>query len=496
MQALIVRFSQKLLLLFLLIAASTSPLNAQAGVNRPRAAAPQATGKSVLNGKVVYKDNTQPLKGARVRIFTSSDAGFVAFTNDRGEFQVSNLAAGKYYVTVEGKGVAMQSGFGMRIPLPMTAIPRTEDFEEIVPKHDAEFMADGTNPVELKVKIPRGSTLSGKVLKPNGAPVAGVSVSFLSREGNSGPFNSRFSAQTDKDGAYKIEHLPEGEYLVAAATEDKNSNVDLRARMRGESQIVTYHPAATTIQQAQVVRVRPGDDVGGVNITLVARNSFAVSGTLLRQRDGTPMAGARVLLRNKDSEMGLALVPGMGQRTTFTDSEGRWSFSNVMEGSYVVTALAPAQREPRHPGEAPDREQLFRESRQRFLVAQQELLVAGADLSGVGLVISGPGAIVGRVETDNNAPLPEGLVLFVEMMGPATRPGPPLPVRVRPDGTFSFGDVQGGDVYVGFVLSPGSKYFIKSVRAIGGDPKRAPIRVTEGTEAGPVQIVILKELER
>jgi hypothetical protein len=492
-------------LLFLFIACAllsqASLTKAQSGVMRPRTSAPppshstvQATGQSSVKGRVFYKDNAQPLKGTRVRIFTSSDEGVAALTNDRGEFRVDNLAAGKYYVTLQGKGVAMQSGFGMRLPLPMTAIPRAEDYPEIVPKHDAQFTVDGTNTVEVEVRVARGGTISGKVLKANGAPVPSVGVSFISREGSGGgPYTARFSAQTDKDGAYKIDNLPEGEYVVAASTQDKNRNFDIRARMRGESQVVTYHPAAINIQQAQVVRVDPGRETAGVNITLVARNSFGVSGTVLRQRDGTALAGVRVLLRNKESETGGALVPGMGQRTTFTDADGRWSFGNVMEGAYVVSALAPLARSParsRLPGEEPDREQLFRESRQRFLMAHEELTVAGADLNGLLLTISGPGSIVGRVETDDGTPLPLGLVMFLELISKGSRPGPPLPVRVRPDGTFNFSNVQGGDVYVGVVTSPDSKYFVKSIDANGDDPGRTPLKITEGTDAGPLRVVI------
>jgi hypothetical protein len=492
-----------LCLLFIALAlfSHTSLTKAQSGVMRSRASAPppgrstiQASGQSTVKGRVFYKDNAQPLKGTRVRIFTSGDFGIVAFTNNSGEFRADNLAPGKYYITLEGQGVAMQSGFGMRLPLPMTAIPGPEDYPEIVPKHDAQFTVDGTNTVEVEVRVARGGTISGKVLKANGGPVPSVSVSFMSREGSAGgPYTARFSAQTDKDGAYKIDNLPEGEYVVAAATEDKNNNVDIRARMRGESQVVTYHPAAINIQQAQVVRVDPGRETGGVNITLVARNSFGVSGTVLRQRDGTPLAGARVLLRNKETEMGGALVPGMGQRTTFTDSDGRWSFANVMEGAYVVTALAPLPTSParsRVPGEEPDREQLFRESRQRFLMTHEELTVAGADLNGLLLTISGPGSIVGRVETDDGTPLPSGLVIFLELISKGSRPGPPLPVRVKPDGTFNFSNVQGGDVYVGVVTAPDSKYFVKSIDPNGDDLQRAPLKVAEGANAGPLRVVI------
>lgn len=485
---------------------------AQSGIVRPRTTAPIATGppasgqsrvagQSTVKGRVVFKDDAQPLKNSRVRIFTTMDGGegLVAFTNDRGEFRVENLAAGKYYVSLEGPGIAMQSGFGMKLPIPMSAIPKPEEFEEIIPKHDAEFTVDGTNTVDVEVRIARGGSIAGKVLKTNGAPAENVLVSFISRGGaGSGPYTARFSARTNKEGSYRIENIPEGDYIVSASIEDKSSNFDMRARLRGESQIVTYHPAAISVKNALAVRVGPGRETAGVNITLVARNSFAVSGTLVRQVDGTPISGANVVLRNKESEAEGPLVPGMGQRMTKTDAAGHWSFSNVMEGAYIVTALAPnAQSVARviggppelRNGEPVDREQAFRESRQRFLVTQEDVSVAGADISGVAMSISGPGSIVGRVEADNGA-LPVNLVIFLELIGKGTRSGPPLPVRVRPDGTFSFSGIQGGDIYLSVALPPDSRYFVKSLTANGDDLQRVPIKVIEGAEVGPVRVVI------
>ena len=421
----------------------------------------------------------------------------VAFTNDRGEFQVNNLAAGKYYVSLEGKNVAMQSGFGVRLPMPIGAIPRREEFEDIIPKHDASFTVDGTNTVEVEVRVPRGGAISGKVLKANGSPAANVPVTFLSRAGNlSGPATARFSAQTNKDGEYKIQNLPEGEYLVAAAIEDKSGTYDMLARVRGESQIVTYHPAAISMRDAIPVVVEPGRESGSVNVTLVARNSFGVSGTLMFQRDGTALANAMVVLRNKESEFSGPLAPGMGQRSTRTDGDGRWSFSNVAEGEYIVTALAPRTSPARAPGVEPDREQMFRESRQRFLVTQQEVSVRGAEVKGLSLVVSGPGTIVGRVEMDDNTPVPNNLVIFVEMVTKGSRPAPPMPVRVGADNTFVLDGIQGGDVFLGIALPPDAGAFIKSSSVNGENLNSAPINIVEGGQAGPVQVVLSRNIAK
>lgn len=486
--------------------------HAQSGAVRPRATGPTAappstagqstvTGQSTVKGRVVYKDNAQPLKGLRLRIFMSEDvpgSRRLVFTDDRGEFRLENLAAGKYYVTLQGPGVAMQSGFGIKIPLPMSAIPKREEFEEIIPRHDAAFTVDGTNTVEVEVRLARGGAIAGKVLKANGEPAEDVAVSFISREGTaSGPYTARFSARTGEAGAYRIENIPEGDYIVFAAIEDKSSNFDMRAQLRGESQIVTYHPAAISVRDAITVRVDPGRETGDVNVTLVARNSFAVSGTVVRLSDGTPIAGANVLLQNKKSELGGALVPGMGQRSTSTDSDGHWSFRNVMEGSYAVSALAPNSRPERlsigppelRNGEPVDREQAYRESRQRFLVTQEDVSVAGADISELSLSISGPGSIFGSVASDSGA-LPSNLVVFLELIGKGARPGPPLPVRVKPDGSFSFSGIQGGDIYLSVALPPDSNYFVKSLTANGDDLRRVAIKVIEGAEAGPVRVVI------
>jgi hypothetical protein len=472
---------------------------AQSGVVRPRTSSPSApsmpqarAGQSTLVGRVIYQDNEEPLKGVRIRIFrVSEESPLIAFANNRGEFRVEKLAAGKYYVTVEGPGVAAPSGMGMRLPVPMTAIPRREEFAEIIPKHDAEFTVDGTNAVTLEVRVKRGGTVSGKVFKPNGSPAESVVVNMVSREQSGrGPITSQFTAHTEKDGVFRFVNVPAADYLVSAAVDDNRANLDIRARMRGEGRIVTYHPAATSANDAVTIRVNPGQETSAVNITLVSRNAYQVAGTVLRQRDGSPIAGATVLLRNKNAEVSGPLMPGMAQRTTHSDAQGNWSFSSVTEGDYVVTALAPISR-PRQPdtGEH-DRERAFRESRQRFLVKQQDILVSGSDLQGLALAISGPGSIRGTVEMDDGTALPSDLVIFLELVTESNRPGPPLPVKPGADGSFKFSDIQSGEVFLSAAFPSGSKYIVESVTAGESNLKRTPLQVVEGAEAGPVRIKI------
>jgi hypothetical protein len=86
--------------------------------------------------------------------------------------------------------------------------------------------------------------------------------------------------------------------------------------------------------------------------------------------------------------------------------------------------------------------------------------------------------------------LPEGLVVFLEFSREGSLPGRPMPVRTKPDGSFVVEGIQGGDVYLTVALPPDAPYFIKSLTANGDDPRQSPLKVVEGAEAGPLQVVI------
>lgn len=458
--------------------------------------------QSTARGRVVYKDNGQPLKGVTVMVLTANaDERVRAVTNERGEFQLTGLGAGKYYITVQGPGIPSPSGFGMTIPLPVAAIPRAQDFPDIVPKHDAEFSVDGTNDAEVEVRVLRGGSVSGKVMKADGSPVANVSINLLSRENNVGPYTARFSGSTNQKGVYKIDNVPPAEYLVSATIYDARV-ADVRAQLRGEGQIVTFHPAAVRLTDALKVRVDAGRESGGVNVTLVERKSLNISGKLVAGGDGSPIAGATIVLRPGDADMTGPLVPGMGQRTTTTSSDGAWSFSNVMAGDYEVVALnpiggAPAatgmeRRTPSGPGGRPvlgshTPPDLSR-ARPRYSIVQENISVVSSDVENLTLTLRGSARLRGVVETDSGEPLPRNLTLFFEF-SERGRPTRPVPVHVSSDGSFVLEDVPAGDRTIAAALPSGSDYFVISAES-GGKDIREGISLVEGTEGAPIRVQI------
>src|ERR1700679_3658257 len=56
-----------------------------------------------------------------------------------------------------------------------------------------------------------GASVAGTVKDPQGRPVAGASLTLVSRTGSAGS-----AATSDSAGSYKFQGLPEGDYLVRA----------------------------------------------------------------------------------------------------------------------------------------------------------------------------------------------------------------------------------------------------------------------------------------
>ena len=463
--------------------------------------AQQSAGQSSVTGRVVYSDNGQVLKGVTVEIIRAgTDNRLSTRTNERGGFQFDGLGVGKYYLSVRGLGVAALSGFGMKLPLPINAIPRAEDYPEIVPRHDASVELDGTKTATVVVRIVRGGSITGKVLNNNGSPAPNVAVNLLSRDNNTGPYTARLSAVTDQKGVYKIESVPPGDYIVSAATEDKRPAYDVRARLRGENQVVTFHPAAERLSDASTVRIDSGRESGSVNITLVERRMLNVSGKLIAGRDGEPIGGARVVLRSKDTEQMGPLVPGMAQRTTVTSSDGTWSFHNLSAGEYEVSALVPIGAGPvtelRSPPAQNGPPSLGSRGtgpvgpRPRFSIVQEEIKLLSADVEDLVLTMRGTGRLRGTVATETGEPLPQALTLFFEFVT-GNRPGRPEPVRVALDGSFLLDGVPAGNRPIAVALQSGSEYYV-SLAMMGGEDLRNGASIVEDTEGAPVRVELSK----
>lgn len=503
------------------------------------AAAPQR-GQSTVRGRVVYEDNGRPAKGARVLLSpTGLEMDFPpreaeTLTDERGEFRFDNLSAGRYRVVVNERKTSLPNATAVELPIPgLTG--ELDPNEELPDENESEATVasvDGTNSVDVVVRVSRPGSISGRVLRANGEPLAGAQVNFMHRREKDGRTVGvyRRSALTDGQGTYRIS-LPPGSYLVSATADKGRLNSNSAAvSFPANSLAVTYYPNATSPRSSAPVRVASGGEASGVDIKLVDRPTHKVSGTATTRRDGQPLAGLSVSIVPDDGS-GMSLGARIEGRSVETDADGRWTIKDVPDGEYVVT-VGPQMRGPAFSSGGPRGPRPMPGGRvpmgsrpmvvfgspnaggamRRIVPKRQEVIVAGADVTGLTILLSEGGRVSGTIVTEDGSPVPPETVILQlprdanaqQPTEPSTQaasaddapdieaPRPhqiPRPTPVRPDGSFDVGIVP----YVKVRLAtdvPDDKYYVKAMLLNGVDLLREPQEFDSESDVTGLRIIL------
>lgn len=169
--------------------------------------------QGVIRGTVWSADGESPLAKATVSLRKSGSrrgAGErTARSDDRGQYEFSDLEAGKYLLSVTRNG----------------------------------FLPEQLSGVEVRVS-PNGSRISGVVQsEEDGKAVDGATVLVFAADPRQRGSFSRFTrtTQTDQAGRYSLQGLPPGEYLVCALVEHepgRESEPQYLDGLEGESAVI------------------------------------------------------------------------------------------------------------------------------------------------------------------------------------------------------------------------------------------------------------------
>src|SRR3954469_1968203 len=175
---------------------------------QPQDAPPTPTGR--ITGRVIASDNGRPVKRARVFVTAAElpDGGRGVLTDDQGVFDLAELPAGRYTLTVSKSGFVSLS-YGQRRPL-QAGTPLQ--------------LADGQQLKGIAFQLPRGSVIGGRVLDEDGEAMPGVSVRVMRYQYLQGErrLTPAGNAQTDDKGDYRVWGLMPGEYYVNALARNFN----------------------------------------------------------------------------------------------------------------------------------------------------------------------------------------------------------------------------------------------------------------------------------
>src|SRR5882762_7181522 len=156
-----------------------------------------------ITGRVTAADNGRPVK--RARVFATAvelPGGRGMLTDDGGVFDLTELPAGRYTLTVSKSGFVSLS-YGQRRPL-QAGTPLQ--------------LADGQTLKGIEFQLPRGSVIGGRVLDEDGEAMPGVMVRVMRYQYLQGDrrLTPAGAGQTDDKGQYRVWGLMPGDYYVNA----------------------------------------------------------------------------------------------------------------------------------------------------------------------------------------------------------------------------------------------------------------------------------------
>jgi hypothetical protein len=188
----------------------------------------------------------------------------------------------------------------------------------------------------LDLDVPTGG-LRGIVRGPDGAPLAGISISLLRPGGLSSisAMDQGGNETSDESGRFEFSELSAGTYGLAAGG---NSTIagDERDTPWGRTVVSGLRVESNRIREGVEIRLtKPGSITG-----------------LVRDADGNPVAGATIFARDEHGEI-LHRFSGVA-----TDARGRFAYRGLAPGRYILCARSKTLASPEsapvsvHEGEA------------------------------------------------------------------------------------------------------------------------------------------------
>jgi len=272
------------------------------------------TGSAAVGGSVVSSDG-RSLAEAVVSIFQQGPVlvARTTRTDAAGAYRFSDLPSGHYQLSAALDGFSMPSDTP---PLPYFILDGGGP--EIT-------LSDGEDRHPVDVTMLKWGAISGRVLDDAGEPVMGARVGLMTTRYQAGRRRLVVAKPeqrlTNDRGEFRIYGVPVGRYVLAASVGDGPS-VDL------PGYAPTYFPGTDTAATAQFISVGAGEEVGGVDVPLVAAPTASIRGRVVDVA-GRPWRQTFVLIPRSP------ISARIGARI---EADGTFEFRNVAPGRYVIHA--------------------------------------------------------------------------------------------------------------------------------------------------------------
>jgi hypothetical protein len=262
-----------------------------------------------VEGRVVADDTGDPILNAKVGFTTAAHARST-LTGSEGRFAV-DLPAGVSRLTIAKAGYA---------------------------RREVAFV---TGSATTEVRLARTAVITGFVVTSTGEPAPNVAVRAEVPAPGGRSSSTVAASITDDRGEFRLSGLGEGRVVVSAVA------VGFRNAM-------VYFPGVESMSDAELIEVKPGDELARINVTLPARDDAPImtgdGGVIVSPPSpGPPSQGdPAVALRGRVVSATGGVVAGArvrltqqatrGGATTLSDRDGRFSFAGLVPGPFLLTA--------------------------------------------------------------------------------------------------------------------------------------------------------------
>jgi hypothetical protein len=431
------------------------------------------TAPASIHGTVVKSNDGTPLSKAIVELRAAEGnaaTDYTTTTSSDGQFTFPDLPPGRYRLT------ASRAGFARR------------QYRSVI------TVGSGQQITDIRLTLVATGAIFGRVFDSNGKPVGNTTVTAFTAVYRDGKRTLKVeqTGVTNDLGEYRLfwltprayfigakphsgEHVPGTQLTSGAGPEDTTglmigflnapalpnfpvsdsiSSILKKAEGGNEAErafMTTYFPGTTDQDQASAVDVRPGSEIGAVDLTITAVPTHHIRGIIMNGVTGRPAPGAQ-LRKARVSEIEVCAARGINR-----EQRENCSFEPVDydKGTFDIAMVTPGSYE------------LY--STSGNLIAKTTIEVAGADIDDVVLTLRPGITISGYI-------VPPAANITVTLS-----PGPPLP-DAEPlagtslsDGTFSIHGLSAGDYAINVGLKDG---YIQSIK-MGADEVLSALHVRE-----------------